>query len=85
MSSRLGRLRLLTISFDALPENQRERFAEEWQSHIFDIPGEVGKLISAFELLAASREMGDSDDHAKLGGVWGLSRWGDAIGRHGKE
>jgi hypothetical protein len=40
-----------------LPESQRERFTEEWQSHVDEIPGEVGKLVVAFGFLRASSNM----------------------------
>jgi hypothetical protein len=40
-----------------LPESQRRRFTEEWQSHVDEIPGEVGKLIVAFGFLRASSEI----------------------------
>lgn len=40
-----------------LPESQRKRFTEEWQSHVDEIPGEVGKLVVAFGFLRASSEM----------------------------
>jgi hypothetical protein len=40
-----------------LPESQRKRFTEEWQSHVDEIPGEVGKLVVAFGFLRASSKM----------------------------
>jgi hypothetical protein len=40
-----------------LPENQRERFAEEWRSHINDTPGEIGKICVALGLLLAPSAM----------------------------
>jgi hypothetical protein len=40
-----------------LPENQRQRFTEEWHSHVDEIPGEVGKLFVAFGFLRASSKM----------------------------
>jgi lipopolysaccharide/colanic/teichoic acid biosynthesis glycosyltransferase len=40
-----------------LPESLRERFTEEWQSHINEIPGEVGKLFEALGYLRASWNM----------------------------
>jgi hypothetical protein len=40
-----------------LPESQRKRFTEEWQCHVDEIPGEVGKLIVAFGFLRASSKM----------------------------
>jgi len=40
-----------------LPDNQRERFDEEWRSHVNDTPGLVGKLVIASGFLRASRTM----------------------------
>jgi hypothetical protein len=40
-----------------LPKNQRERFAEEWHSHINDTPGEIGKIYFALGLLLAPSAM----------------------------
>ena len=37
-----------------LPESQRERFAEEWRSHVIEIPGDAGKLIVALGFFVAS-------------------------------
>jgi hypothetical protein len=35
----------------------RERFEEEWQSHINELPGEIGKLKTALGCLTAARKM----------------------------
>jgi lipopolysaccharide/colanic/teichoic acid biosynthesis glycosyltransferase len=40
-----------------LPKDQRERFAEEWRSHVNEIPGDIGKLIVALGFLVASSRM----------------------------
>jgi len=40
-----------------LPEDKRERFAEEWHSHVNEIPGDVGKVIVAAGFLVASSRM----------------------------
>lgn len=40
-----------------LPEDQRERFAEEWRSHLDEVPGEIGKLVVALGLWSAARKM----------------------------
>lgn len=40
-----------------LPESLRERYTDEWQSHINEIPGEVGKLFEALGFLRASWNM----------------------------
>jgi hypothetical protein len=38
---------LIKFAVGQLPENQRERYKEEWQSHVNDVPGQVGKLVVA--------------------------------------
>jgi hypothetical protein len=38
----------------SVPEDKRERYAEEWQSHIDETPGEIGKLIVGLGLLPAA-------------------------------
>jgi len=40
-----------------LPEERRERFEEEWRSHLDDVPGQIGKLIVALGLLTAAQKM----------------------------
>ena len=43
----------------ALPAEQRRRYEEEWNSHLDDVPGELGKLFASFSLLwAAPRHVG---------------------------
>jgi hypothetical protein len=37
-----------------LREDQRDRYAEEWQSHIDETPGEIGKIIVGLGLLPAA-------------------------------
>jgi len=37
-----------------LREDQRDRYAEEWRSHIDETPGEIGKLIVGLGLLLAA-------------------------------
>jgi hypothetical protein len=59
--------RLIRRAVRQSPENLRERLAEEWASHVNEIPGDIGKLLWAFDYLRASWKMGDSNDHAKLG------------------
>lgn len=49
-----------------LPESQHQRFTEEWQSHVDEIPGEVGKLFVAFDLLRASSKMSRGSTDAVL-------------------
>jgi hypothetical protein len=48
--------RIIDRAVKRLPCEHRERFAEEWRSHIADTPGDLGKLIVAMGLsLAAKR------------------------------
>jgi|ERR1700730_801549 len=49
--------KLIKRAVRRLPEEQRSRFEEEWTSYIQDIPGELGKILSACGLLVASRRM----------------------------
>lgn len=48
---------LIKLAVAWLPENQRERFDEEWQSHVNEVPGRVGKLLSAAGFLLAAHRM----------------------------
>jgi hypothetical protein len=48
-----------------LPQDQRERFDEEWRSHINETPGELGKLLVAFGLPRASRVMSSDLAHKR--------------------
>ena len=47
--------RLTQRAVNKLPEEYRDRLAEEWQSHLNDIPGDFGKVFYAIDLLRASR------------------------------
>ena len=40
-----------------LPEDQRERYKEEWQSHIDEIPGDICKIVIAVGFVPASKMM----------------------------
>jgi len=40
-----------------LPEDQRERYQEEWAGHVAETPGEIGKLLLALGLQFASYRM----------------------------
>lgn len=40
-----------------LPSAQQERFEEEWQSHVNEVPGDIGKLIVAVGFLMAACKM----------------------------
>jgi lipopolysaccharide/colanic/teichoic acid biosynthesis glycosyltransferase len=49
--------RLVQRAIRGLPSEYRDRFEEEWRSHINEIPGEVGKLIVVFGLPSAARRI----------------------------
>jgi lipopolysaccharide/colanic/teichoic acid biosynthesis glycosyltransferase len=40
-----------------LPEDQKDRFTEEWQSHVNEVPGQIGKIYVALGFLSAARQM----------------------------
>jgi hypothetical protein len=45
---------LIKFAVRRLPEDQRVRFDEEWQSHVNEVPGQVGKLFVAVGFLIAA-------------------------------
>jgi hypothetical protein len=45
--------RLIALAIRSLPEEQCERYSEEWLSYVEEIPGELGKLFAAVGLLWA--------------------------------
>jgi hypothetical protein len=47
-------LNLIQFAVQRLPEQQRERFQEEWLSHAVDVPGEIGKLAVALGFVVAA-------------------------------
>jgi hypothetical protein len=49
--------RLVKSAVRKLPEDCRDRFEEEWLSHIHETPGEVGKLTAAVGFLFAAWRM----------------------------
>jgi hypothetical protein len=40
-----------------LPEDQRERYKEEWQSHIDETPGDIGKILAAMGFVWAAKRV----------------------------
>jgi hypothetical protein len=40
-----------------MPEDQRERYKEEWQSHIDEMPGDIGKIVTAAGFAWAAKRM----------------------------
>jgi uncharacterized protein involved in exopolysaccharide biosynthesis len=52
--------RLLRIAIEHLPEAQRERFSEEWASHINEVTGEISKIAVALGCISAAQQMASS-------------------------
>lgn len=44
----------LNLAVRNLPEGDRERFSEEWASHVGDVPGNIGKLVVALGCVLAA-------------------------------
>ena len=49
--------RIVRCAVRSLPENQRKRYSEEWRSYLNEIPGEIGKLVSALGFCWAGWKM----------------------------
>lgn len=48
---------LLDLAVARLPDEQRERFAEEWASHLNDLSSDVGKILFARGCITAAHEI----------------------------
>ncbi len=62
---------LIMLAVGQLPEKLRERFSEEWQSYVNDVPGVIGKVIEAARFLLAARRMAKIDRRGKEREGWG--------------
>lgn len=49
--------RLINQAASKLPKEMQERYHEEWHSYINDIPGEVGKIVMAFNLRGTAAKL----------------------------
>ena len=49
--------RLIRFASAGLPEDHRERYKEEWQSHVDEIPGDIWKIVNAVGFVWASQRM----------------------------
>jgi len=67
--------RLLVLATKCLPEPQQERFAEEWTSHVNDVPGDIRKVLFAWGCVCAARDMAALSTAGKtnVGRVWNRS------------
>jgi hypothetical protein len=61
---------LIKLAVGRLPEKLRERFSEEWQSYVNDVPGVIGKVIEAARFLLAARRMAMNDRRGKEHEGW---------------
>ena len=46
--------RMLTVAVRLLPTDRKERYLEEWEGHLADVPGPISKLIFTLCLTLAS-------------------------------
>ncbi|MGA2650091.1 MAG: hypothetical protein ABSF28_06200 [Terracidiphilus sp.] len=46
--------KLIATAVRRLPNEQRDRYSEEWSSYIEEVPGEIGKIFAAFGLTWAA-------------------------------
>jgi hypothetical protein len=65
---------LIKLAVGRLPEKLRERFSEEWQSYVNDVPGVIGRVIEAARFLLAARRIATIDRRGKE-----LERWGQKV------
>ncbi len=57
---------LIRFAVERLPKNKRERFEEEWQSHVNEVPGQVGKLLVALGFLIAAYDFSFTDRRNRM-------------------
>jgi len=62
--------RITTSALKRLPEHCRDRYKEEWASHIGDVPGNIGKLCVAIGFYVAAREIAGADPNYVPAFVW---------------
>jgi len=58
--------RVLASAVKRLPESQRERYSEEWHSHINDVPGRLSKLFVAFGCCRAANKIKHIDSEVSV-------------------
>jgi lipopolysaccharide/colanic/teichoic acid biosynthesis glycosyltransferase len=58
--------RLIDRAVRRLPHEQRDRFAEEWRSHVNETPGGLRKLATACGFQAASRTIAAASRHGTV-------------------
>ena len=68
--------RLIQLAVAWLPVDQRERYSEEWQSHVNEVPGKLGKFLLAAGFLLAAHKMSLTFRHTEL-----IESWWEIIAR----
>ena len=65
--------RLIRLAARQLPRDLRERYREEWSSHVQDVPGEAGKVLIAAQFVLAAIRISTSRQSERLAGL-GINR-----------
>jgi CRISPR/Cas system-associated exonuclease Cas4 (RecB family) len=50
--------RIIALAVRRLPQEQCERYREEWLSYVEEVPGEIGRLLAALGMLWAGVKLG---------------------------
>ena len=58
--------RILKKAVMRLPESRRERYEEEWRSHLNEVPGQIGKVWLTVGFLGAAQRMTLTPGHEPL-------------------
>jgi hypothetical protein len=61
---------LIKLAVARLPEKLRERYAEEWQSHVNEVPGVIGKVFETARFSLAARKMVRIERHTSEAESW---------------
>jgi hypothetical protein len=60
----------IKLAVARLPEKLRERYAEEWQSHVNEVPGVIGKVFDAARFSLAADKMVRIERHTNEAESW---------------
>jgi len=60
--------RIIWLAVLRLPEDQRDRYSEEWQSHLDEVPGEIARLWTACGFFIAVKRV--SQPHPAIQALW---------------
>jgi hypothetical protein len=76
--------RLIRRAIAKLPDECKERYDEEWRGHLNAIPGELGRLVTAFGLVIAAdricygpwtKDLRLKTAFDKIAAVWSICFW----------